>query len=114
MPSISEYVNQLQEAEKAIILHMYGVAQHTAPQATEGVSYGMPALVYKGKGVIAIMVTKKFLSLYPFSAVERLGVDASAFEQTSGSIHFSADKPLPDDLLRQIVSARLKQIDATP
>jgi len=71
----------------------------------------MPSFKYKGKSLVAIMANKNFLSLYPFGSIDKLGVDVSAFEQTSGSIHFTLDRPLPDKLLRQIVLARKHQID---
>jgi uncharacterized protein YdhG (YjbR/CyaY superfamily) len=90
---------------------MYGIVRQMVPGATEELSYAMPAFKYKGKGLVAIMANKKFLSLYPFSAVDKLGVDLSAFERTSGSIHFSLDKPIADDLLCKIITARLRQID---
>jgi uncharacterized protein YdhG (YjbR/CyaY superfamily) len=111
MSVIDEYLAQLSGPEKAIIEHMYGIVRQLAPDATEELSYAMPAFKYKGKGLVAIMANKKFLSLYPFGAVDKLGVDISAYEHTSGSIHFSVDKPIVDDMLRQIVTARLRQIN---
>jgi len=56
------------------------------------------------------MSNKNFYSLYPFCDVSKLGLDLSDFECTSGSIHFSPDKPISPDLLQQVIEARLKQI----
>lgn len=111
MSVIDDYLASLSGPAKTTIEHMYGIVRKMVPNATEELSYAMPAFKYKGKGLVAIMSNKEFLSLYPFGAVDRLGVDVSAYERTSGSIHFSADKPIPDDLLRQIVTARMQQID---
>lgn len=107
---VSEYVSSLTGAEQATIRRMYDQILGIIPEAEQGVSYGMPCLKYKGKAVVSIMVTKKFLSLYPFSAVKKLGLDLSEFETTSGSVHFSVDHPIPDQLLRKIVAGRLRQI----
>ena len=114
MSVIDGYLATLSETERATIEHMYGIVRQMVPTATEELSYAMPAFKYKGKGLVAIMANKEFLSLYPFGAVARLGVDLSAYECTSGSIHFSLDKPIPDDLLRHIIAARMRQIDTPP
>lgn len=113
MSVIDDYLAQLNGPEKSTVEHMYGIVRQLVPDATEELSYAMPAFKYKGKSLVAIMANKNFLSLYPFGAVNKLGLDVSAFECTDGSIHFSVDKPISDDLLRQIITARMKQIDAT-
>ena len=109
---IDEYLAGLNEPEKSTIKHMYALVRQMVPVATEELSYAMPAFKYKGKGLVAIMANKDFMSLYPFGAVENLGVDISSYERTTGSIHFSVTQPITDDLLRRIIAARLQQIDA--
>lgn len=111
MTVIDEYLQTLDAPSRDVVAHMYDVARQLAPDTTEELSYNMPALRYKGKSLISIMVNKNFLSIYPFCAVERLGLDLSMFETTSGSIHFTLANPLSDDLLREIVTARMRQID---
>jgi len=106
MSVIDDYLETLSGPEKQTIAHMYALVRHWVPTATEELSYGMPAFTYEGKGLISVMSNKDFLSLYPFCAVGRLGIDLDAYEKTSGSIHFSVDKPLPDELLQRIVQAR--------
>lgn len=111
MSVVDDYLAILNDPQRSIIQHMYTVVRQTVPATTAELSYAMPSLKYKGKSLVAIMANKNFLSLYPFGAVEKLGVDASAFEQTSGSIHFTPDKPINDELLKLIVLARKRQIE---
>jgi uncharacterized protein YdhG (YjbR/CyaY superfamily) len=111
MSVIDEYLHNLSGQEKAVVQHMYALVRQMVPSATEELSYAMPAFKYKGKGLVAIMANKNFLSLYPFGSVQRLGLDLSAYQCTSGSIHFSVNKPIPDELLRQVITARQQQID---
>lgn len=109
---IDEYVSSLSGHEQETIQHVYDLAQKLVPEAEQGVSYGMPCLKCKGKGLISVMVTKKFLSLYPFSAIQAvIGADELVgFETTSGSVHFSPDHPIPDDTLRKLILARRDNI----
>lgn len=111
MTVIDSYLETLSEPEKQTVTHMYGIVRQIVPSATEELSYAMPAFKYKGKGLVAVIANENFLSLYPFEAVERLGLDLSAYECTSGSIHFSIGNPIPDELLRDIITARMRQID---
>ena len=110
MSVIDDYLETLSGAEKATLAHMYGIVREMVPDATEELSYAMPAFKYKGKSLVAIMATKNFLSLYPFGNTANLGLDLSAFEGTKGSIHFSPENPISDALLQKIVQARIQQI----
>lgn len=112
MTVVDDYILTLDGAVRQAVIHIYALVRQLVPDATEEVSYAMPAFKYQGKGLVAIMANKEFISLYPFGSVKRLGVDVSDFECTSGSIHFTPEKPIPDKLLQQIIVARLKQIEA--
>lgn len=112
MSVIDDYLATLKGPEKELIERMCKSIRQLVPDATEEMSYAMPAFKYRGKGLAAIIANKHFLSLYPFTGVAKLGVDLSDYECTSGSIHFTVDKPIPEKLLRQIITARLEQIDS--
>jgi len=111
MSVIDEYVASLSGPAKTIVEHLNTIVRQMVPEASEETYYGMPAFKYRNKGLVSILANKDFLSLYPFCALDRLGLDLSAFETTKGSIHFSLEKPLSDDLLKQILKARLHQIE---
>jgi len=112
MSVIDDFMPSLTPENKQVIGHMYAIVRQQVPDATEELSYGMPAFKWRGKGLIAVMPTKDGLSLYPFCAVSRLGIDLSDYAMTSGSIHFSLEQPVPDELLKQIIIARQQQITA--
>lgn len=111
MSVIDEYVDGLSGQEKIIVEHMNHIIRLTVMSATEEKYYGMPSFKYKGKGLISILVNNRFLSLYPYCAVEKLKVDLSSYDVTKGSIHFSLDRPISDELLQQILHARREMIE---
>ena len=110
---VDDYIASLSDTERAAVQHVYDIARQLVPEAKQAVYYGMPCLKYKGKGLIAVVATKKFLSLYPFSNLEAvIGADQlQGFETTKGSIHFSPAHPLSDTLLHQIIMGRKSRID---
>jgi uncharacterized protein YdhG (YjbR/CyaY superfamily) len=85
------------------------------PDAVEGVGYGMPALRYRDKPLLSVMAAKAHIGLYPFSpAVIEQSADAlDGFDRAKGTIRFTADRPLPDEVVRRLVSSRRDEIDAT-
>ena len=115
MGEVGEYLSTVDGADRDALERVYAIAREVVPEAEEGTSYAMAALLYRDKGLIATVRAKKFLSLYPYSgAVIASFLEAlSGFETTSGSIHYSADHQLPDATVRRIVEARRAEIDAT-
>ena len=114
MGEVGEYLSTVDGADRDALQRVYAIARDVVPEAEEGTSYAMAALLYRGKGLIATVRAKKFLSLYPYSgAVIASVLEAlSDFETTSGSVHYSADHQLPDAMLRRIVETRRAEIDA--
>jgi uncharacterized protein YdhG (YjbR/CyaY superfamily) len=114
MGEVTDYLATLHGADAEAVRHVYSVAREVAPDATEGRSYAMPALLLHGKGYAAVMVAKKHLSLFPFSGrvlaqfADRLG----DFDWAKGTLRFTADHPVPDGLLRDIFTARIAEIEA--
>lgn len=113
MGEVGEYLSTVDGADRAALERVYAIAREVVPEAEEGRSYAMAALLYRGKGLVATVRAKKFLSLYPYSGsvIASVSDALSDFETTSGSVHYSADHQLPDALVRRIVEARRAEID---
>lgn len=115
MGVVDAYLSTVDGADGDALQRVYAIAREVVPEAKEGTSYAMAALLYRDKGLIATVRARDFLSLYPYSGAVIASVlpALSGFETTSGSIHYSADQQLPDALVRRIVQARRAEIDAT-
>ncbi len=112
--AVSTYLSTIEGADRAALERVYAIAREIVPDAEEGMSYAMAALIYRGQALIATVRAKKFLALYPYSgAVVAANLDVlDKFETTTGSIHYSAQHQLTDTVLRSIVTARRAEIDA--
>jgi uncharacterized protein YdhG (YjbR/CyaY superfamily) len=82
------------------------------PEVEEGTSYGMAALKYWQKPLLAFLAAKRHLSIFPFSSrvVETVCDRLTAFELSKGTIRFTAAAPIPDDVVRDIVGSRMEEI----
>lgn len=121
MGTVTDYLAGLDgpgahSANRGALARVVEVARELSPDAAEGVSYGMPALLHRGKGLVAALEAKRHLGLYPFSGkvLARFAseLDEAGFTWSPGALQFTAEHPVPDELLRRILSARIAEIDA--
>lgn len=110
---VSDYVAALPEPVRDRVAEIYAHARVVVPEAEEGLSYGMPALLYRGKGLLSVMHTKQHIGVYPFGNLGELApeVEAAGFGSTKGSIHLGAGQSLPTDLLDRFLHRRVAQIE---
>lgn len=74
------------------------------PDAEEVKTYGMPGFKYKGKYLLSFAAFKDHLSLFPGAeAPAQLEEKLTAYRRSKGTIQFTLEQPLPDDLLREII-----------
>jgi len=113
---LSAYLASLDEPDRGILTRVIDRARALLPELVEGESYRMPALLHRGTALLAVRRTREHLAAYPYSGrtvaavapeLERLG-----FGFSSGAIRFSADHPLPPELVDRIVLTRRDEIDA--
>ncbi|AMB59624.1 iron chaperone [Microterricola viridarii] len=112
--TVTDYLAGIEPAaDRAALQRVIDIAREVAPTVVEGVSYSMPTLLYRGKGYVAAMQTKAHLALYPFSGsvLPAFGAELSDFSHSVSALRFSAEQPVPDELLRRILQLRKAQID---
>jgi uncharacterized protein YdhG (YjbR/CyaY superfamily) len=85
-----------------------------APGAEETISYSMPAFRYRGLALVSYSAFKQHCSLFPMSAelIESHPDKVEGFATAKGTLHFTPAHPIPADLVRWLVRARMAQIDA--
>lgn len=85
-----------------------------APEAEETISYAMPAFRYHGRALVAYDAFKVHCSLFPMSSelIETHHEQFEDFATAKGTLHFTREKPIPNELVELIVRERIAQIDA--
>ena len=78
--------------------------------ATEGLSYGMPAFRYKG-ALVAYAVFKDHCSFFPMQAslIDEMKEELAHYRTSKGTLQFALDKPLPAALVKKMVKARVAE-----
>jgi uncharacterized protein YdhG (YjbR/CyaY superfamily) len=78
------------------------------PDATECLSYGMPAFRYNGV-LVSYAAFKNHCSFFPMQAslTDTMTDDLKPYRTSKGTLRFALDKPLPVALVKRIVKARV-------
>lgn len=110
----TEYIHSLGEDDATIVGGWRLRAQELVSPVDEGMSYGMPALRYRGRPLVSVTATKTGYVIYPFSAdvVASVLPTLDGYASTKGGIKFTAAKPLPVAAFDRIVTERKAEIDA--
>jgi uncharacterized protein YdhG (YjbR/CyaY superfamily) len=108
--NVDEYLAGVPEPARSTLNKMRAAIRSAVPpEATETISYGMPA--FKHKGVLVWFAAfSTHCSLFPTAAViEAFKNELKGFSTSKGTIHFPTDKPLPTALVKKLVKARVAQ-----
>jgi uncharacterized protein YdhG (YjbR/CyaY superfamily) len=110
----TKYIHSLDEDAATVVGGWRLRAQELVSEVKEGESYGLPALLYRGRPLISITATKAGYSIYPFSAdvVASVQPALEGFTSTKGGVKFTAERPLPVAAFDRMVKERRAEIDA--
>lgn len=113
MSEVDAQIAGLDEAVQPAVRRVYARALELVPEAEQGVSYGMPALRYRGRPLLAVTVGRAGCAVYPFSSEVTATVmtDLDGFGATKGGIRFTLDQPLPDSAVDALITGRRAEID---
>jgi uncharacterized protein YdhG (YjbR/CyaY superfamily) len=112
MSIVDEALAEVPSPSREVLQHIIEIARRLAPDAEEGMSYGMPALRVAGKPFVSVVAAAKHLSLFPFSpaAIDAVRDELEGYSLSKGTVRFTAEHPLPDGVVERILRARLAEI----
>ena len=104
-----EYIASFPQNVQAALQQTRQAIKEAAPQAKEVISYSMPA--FKQNGILVWFAAfKNHIGFFPkVSAMEAFKEKLSGYQTSKGTIRFPLDKPIPVDLIREIVKFRVKE-----
>jgi uncharacterized protein YdhG (YjbR/CyaY superfamily) len=111
--NIDEYLAGVPEPARGTLNKIRAAIRSAAPpEATETISYRIPA--FKHKGVLVWFAAfSDHCSLFPTaSVIEAFKSELKGFTISKGTIQFPIDKPLPSALIRKMVKLRVAQVES--
>jgi uncharacterized protein YdhG (YjbR/CyaY superfamily) len=110
---LSAYLDSLEPDVGAALGSIVARAHELVPEVSEGRTYGMPGLTYRGRPLLSLRQTASHLGYYPFSpaAVDAVAAELAGFALSKGTVRFSLDQPLPAAVIDRLILARRDEID---
>lgn len=107
--SIEEYIAAFPAEIQAKLREMRAAIHAAAPEAQERISYQMPTFYLQGN-LVHFAAFKHHIGLYPMpGAITAFQKELSGFVSSKGAVQFPLDRPLPLDLVSQIVRFRVAE-----
>ena len=107
--TIDEYIAGFPKDVQEILKNIRATIHAAAPQAQETIKYKMPTFLLHGN-LVYFSAFKKHIGFYPGSKEVRQHFAAlSAYAGQAGSLQFPLDRPIPYDLIGEIVKFRAKE-----
>jgi len=108
-PLVDLYISGFDPGTQLMLEQLRTVIRDAAPEAEEIFSYQMPAFRYHGM-LAHFAAYKNHIGFYPGpEGIEAFRNELSIYKGARGSVQFPFDKPLPLELISQIVEFRLIQ-----
>jgi uncharacterized protein YdhG (YjbR/CyaY superfamily) len=109
LAAVEAYLARLPEPAHTTLQKVRSFIRAAVPkEATEQLSYGMPAFHYKG-ALVAYAAFKNHCSFFPMSGslLDAMKDELKDYRTSKGTLQFASDKPLPAALVRKMVKARV-------
>jgi len=106
---VESYLAGFPAATQKLLKQLRSTIRKAAPGAEEYIGYQMPA--YKLNGPLVYFAGyERHIGFYPgASGIENFKKEISIYKNAKGSVQFPLDAPLPLDLVKQIVTFRIRE-----
>ena len=109
LETIDEYIATFPKNVQNILQELRQTIKAAAPQAEEAISYQIPAFKLKGN-LVWFAAFKDHIGFYPReSAIEAFKEKLANYKVSKGTVRFRMDKPLPLDLIKEMVKFRVRE-----
>jgi len=107
--TVSEYIASFPSEIQLLLEQVRTAIKEAAPEASEVISYQMPA--FKLNGILVWFAAyTRHIGFYPgASGIAAFKSELSVYKGAKGSVQFPLDKPLPLDLITRIVQYRVDE-----
>jgi len=111
--TVDDYLSALPDNIYLALENIREIIRFLVPGAEETISYQVPTYKYKGM-LVGFGASKNHCSFFVMSStlLKDFKEDVKDFDTSTGTIRFTPEKPIPNDLITRLVMARLAQNEA--
>jgi uncharacterized protein YdhG (YjbR/CyaY superfamily) len=108
--TVDQYLARVPEPARSTLSKIRAAIRSVvSPDATEGISYGIPVFKHKG-ALVWFAAFSDHCSLFPgASVVAAFNNELKDYQTSKGTIRFPVNRPLPATLVKKLVKARMAE-----
>lgn len=107
--TVEEYIENYDGEVRQRMISLRELILGCSPDITEKISWAMPTFVLNGN-LVHFAVGAHHLGFYPApSAIEAFAEQLAEYKTSKGAVQFPYNKPMPYDLIRDMVMFRVKE-----
>jgi uncharacterized protein YdhG (YjbR/CyaY superfamily) len=107
--TIDEYISTFPKETQSILSELRNIISSAATNSEEKISYNMPTYFLNGN-LVHFAANKNHIGFYPTpSAIIKFEKELSNYKTSKGAIQFQLNKPLPKQLIKNIVKFRVSE-----
>jgi len=111
---VDEYHEGAPEPQRSTLSALRSTLRELLPDASESLSYSVPAFVVDGRPVAGYAWAKRHCSYFPHSSAVliELTAELDGYDWSKGTLRFPVDEPLPRELIARLVAVKLEHLSA--
>ena len=109
--TIEEYFAQFPKETQALLEQVRATIRKLIPNAEESISYGIAKFSLNGQYIVYCAAYKKHIGIYPIPKGDAAFEKAiMPYKKAKSTLQLPLDKPLPLDLIEQLVLLKVKEL----
>lgn len=109
LATIDQYIRTFPKSTQKLLQEMRATIRKAAPQAEEGIKYGIPTFT-QGGNLVHFGGYAKHIGFYPTpSGIQAFKTELARYKTSKGAVQFPLSEPLPLALITKIVRFRVKE-----
>ena len=113
--TVDDYIDSQSEKAQLILHELRSLIKEAVPETVEIQNYKVPSFTLipgtKPEQQMMIVAYAKYVSFYPFEAtIDHFADELKNFDLGKGTVKFTFDKPLPQELIKRMVVFRKEEL----
>lgn len=109
--TIGEFISEQPEDVREPLEDIRRTIAGVVPEAVETINYQIPTFKLNGKNLVHFAPVKQHIGFYPTpEAVAAFEGELAGYEHAKGSVKFPLDKPMPLELVADMVRYKANEI----
>jgi uncharacterized protein YdhG (YjbR/CyaY superfamily) len=109
---VDGYIAAAPEAARPLLRELRKTIRAAAPEAEEGISYGMPSYHLYGVRLTYFQAHARHIGLYAFNIEDARAVGLERHMGAKSTLHFPLDQPLPTSAIKRLIEQRAQKTPA--